>query len=255
MGSFVLGAREHVLIVGQNQSGKSTVARSMTAGYSAQVVIDPKHEEVLARSITVYSPAEFGQVYPQRSRRVVFRPDNGLERGEDVDSVMARVEHYGRTAVVVHEAMFYASAGWIVPAYKRLQVAGAGRGIPVWSLSQRPMGLHNVLLSEARHVLIFDLALEGDRRKMAGIVGDEALIRPERRFGFGYYGPTTGGLVRCDPLELERRTDDPPDTPKPRDRDRHGDGRDLRPEGANAHVPSPRPVRAVGRHLGRRSAS
>lgn len=243
--------REHVLIVGQNQSGKSTVARAMTAGYSSQVVIDPKHEESLARSITVYSPAEFGRVYPQRSRRVIFRPDNGLERGEDVDSVMARVERYGRTAVIVHEAMFYASAGWIVPAYKRLQVAGVGRGIPVWSLSQRPMGLHNVLLSEARHVLIFDLALEGDRRKMAGIAGDGALIRPSERFGFGYYGPLTGGLVRCDPLELERRTDDPPDTGQPGDRDRHVDGRDLRAESTNPDLPSPRPVGAVRRHLGR----
>lgn len=251
MANFTLGSHEHVLIVGQNQSGKSTVARAMTSGYSSQVVVDPKHEESLARSITVYSPAEFSRVYPQRSRRVIFRPDNGLDRGEDVDQVMARVERYGRTAVVVHEAMFYASAGWIVPAYKRLQVAGAGRGIPVWSLSQRPMGLHNVLLSEARHVLIFDLALDGDRRKMAGIVGEAALIRPGRRFGFGYYGPQTAGLIRCDPLELERRTDDSPDAGQPGDRHRDEHGGDLRSQSPHPDVPGSRPVRPDRRHLRR----
>lgn len=251
MTDWTMGPTDRVLIVGQTGSGKSTVARAMTQGYRSQVVIDPKHDEALARSITVYSPAEFARVFPQRSTRILFRPDAGLDRGEDVDQVMARVERYGRTAVVVHEAMFYATAAWILPAYRRLQVAGRGRQIPVWSLSQRPMGLHNVLLSEATHVLVFDLALDGDRRKVAGIVGDGALIRPDRQFSFGYYGPQTGGLVRCDPLELERRPDDPPDTRKPGPGHRDEHGRDLRPQSAHADIPRARAERADRRDLGR----
>ena len=252
MPDFTIGPGEHVLIVGQNQSGKSTLARALTAGYRNQVVIDPKHEETLARSVTVYSPGEFARTYPQRSTRVVFRPDAGLDRGEDVGQVMARVERYGSTAVVVHEAMFYATAGWILPPYRRLEVAGAGRGISVWSLSQRPITLHNVLLSEAKHVLVFDLTLEPDRRKIAGITGPGALERPGVPFGFGYYGPTTGGLVRCDPLELERRTDDPPHPGQPGDRDRHGDGRHLPDQSPEPIVPGSGPERPGRRTLVRR---
>lgn len=239
MPDFHIGPTEHVLVVGQNQSGKSTLARALTWGYRNQVVIDPKHEELLPRSITVYTAGEFARVYPQRSTRVVFRPDAGLDRGEDVGEVMARIERYGRTAVVVHEAMFYANQGWILAPYRRLQVAGAGRGIPVWSLTQRPMGVHNVILSEARHVFLFDLALDGDRRKIAGIAGDGALDRPGVAFGFGYYGPTTGGLVRCDPLEVMSA---PPDARKPGDGHDHVDGRDLRPKGPHEDVPRPRAV-------------
>lgn len=249
MADFTMGPTDRVLVVGTTGSGKSTATRAMTVGYRNQVVIDPKHDEALPRSITVYTPAEFARVYPQRATRILYRPDASLDRGEDVDQVMARVERYGRTAVIVHEAMFYATAAWILPSYRRLQVAGRGRGIPVWSLSQRPMGLHNVLLSEATHVLLFDLALEGDRRKIAGIVGDGAMERPGIPFSFGYYGPSTGGgLVRCDPLELP---DDPTHPGQPGDRDRHVDGRDLPAQSADAHVPRARAVGAVRRDLAR----
>jgi hypothetical protein len=177
---------------------------------------------------------------------VIVRPDPAADLAE-LDAILQRVRRYGSSAVVVHEAMFYATAATILPELKRIMVAGAGLGIVAWNLTQRPVGVHNVLLSESRHVFVFDLALEDDRRKVAGVVGPGALERPRERFGFGYYGPTTAGLVPCTPLELRRN--DPTDDRESGNGHDHGNGRDLPGEDAHPDIPGARPVRPGRRHL------
>jgi energy-coupling factor transporter ATP-binding protein EcfA2 len=249
---YQLGPTDRFLLVGQNGSGKSTVARALTAGYRSQVVIDAKHEESLSRSVTIYDAETFRQWFPQRARRIVFRPDPDDAGALDVGAVMLRVLRYGHTALVVHDAALYASAGWILPAYRRAQLIGRSIEVPVWSLVQRPTGVHNVLLSEATHVFLFRLALESDRTKIAGVVGPGALELPESEFGFGYYGPSTGGaLVRCSPMEREA-PNDPPDNRQPGTGDHHGDGRNLRDKMAHPNGQRPGPERPGGRHLGDR---
>jgi len=80
---------------------------------------------------------------------------------------------------------------------------GRSLTVGVTICSQRPMGLHNDVIAESEHVFIFDLQLPGDREKLAGIVGEGALVRVTEPFGFLYYGPTThGDVVRCSPLQL-----------------------------------------------------
>jgi energy-coupling factor transporter ATP-binding protein EcfA2 len=248
---FRIPPRDRVVVVGRTQSGKSTLARALTAGYQSQVVIDPKHREELARSHTVYDVAGFVQLYPHRARRIVYRPDPEARTPDDVDQVIRRILAYGQTAIVVHEAMLYASPAWILPAYKRAIVTGAELGIPVWSCTQRPTGVHNVVLSEAEHVFLFDLHLPSDREKMAGIVGVNALEVPNRPFAFGYYGPTTAGvLVRCSPLELPHAATHPRE---PGDRHDHGDGRDLPHEGDHPDGQHSGPLRPRERDLTRSS--
>jgi hypothetical protein len=244
---FLVGPTDRVVLIGHSGSGKSTMLRALTAGYRHQVVVDAKHEESLGRSVTVYTPADFARTFPQRARRIVFRPDPEGKGGDDVDEVMRRVLRYGRTAIVVHDGALYASSGTIVPAYRRAQLIGRTIQVPVWTGLQRPVDVHNVLLSEANHVFLFALALESDRTKVAGIVGRGALEPPDRPFAFGYYGPSTAGaLVRCDPLEVK---DDSPDDREPRDGDDHGDARHLRSQGSDPDGQRPRPGRARRRHL------
>jgi energy-coupling factor transporter ATP-binding protein EcfA2 len=245
--SFRADPSDRVVLIGHSGSGKSTMLRALTSGYRHQVVIDAKHEETLARSLTVYTPAEFARTFPQRARRVVFRPDPEGKGGDDVDEVMRRVLHYGRTALVVHDGALYASSGAIVPAYRRAQLIGRTIQVPVWTGLQRPVDVHNVLLSEANHVFLFALALESDRTKVAGIVGRGALEPPDRPFAFGYYGPSTAGvLIRCDPLEVPN---DSPHDRESRDGDDHGDGRHLRDQGSHPDGQRPRSERPGRRHL------
>lgn len=206
MTRFTLAPSERVLIVGRTGSGKTTLARVLVGGYRNLVVIDPKWRFELPRTLTLYSPADFRQVYPQRSTRIIFRPDpNALF--DQVDEVLGRVLTFGRTAINVDEALDLATATRIVPAYRRLVKTGRELLCPVISCSQRPTGLHNDVIAEAEHLFAFDLHLATDRAKVAGIGGDGLLEQPGEPYAFFYYGPATGGqVVRCPPLALPDRT-------------------------------------------------
>jgi hypothetical protein len=238
---FVIGADQRTVLVGRTGSGKSTLLNVLVGSYRNLVVIDPKHQVTMPASWPIYDPRTFAQWWPQRSTRVVYRPDPEANDPKDVDEVVRRVLRFGNTALVWDEAMLYATPGWILPAYKRAIITGRSLGVPVFSATQRPTGVHNVVLSEAEHVFVFDLALEADRRKLAGIVGDDVMVRPDRKYAFGYAGPTTaGGLVRCDPLEVS--SSGPSERPEPRDRHAAGDGRHLPDQDPVADVQRSRPV-------------
>lgn len=213
MSGFLIGPTDRTLIVGRTGGGKSTLARTLFYGHRSLVVVDPKHEELLARSVTVYTPAEFRAVFPQRSTRIVFRPDPELAPSDDVDEVIRRVLGYGRTCLLLHEAVDYATPTRILPALRRASKIGRTLGVPVVVCSQRPIGLHNDLISEADHVFAFDLGLAGDREKIAGVGGPAFLERPRTEFGFLYYGvrTTAGRVVECPPLAIPAEPSTPAD--------------------------------------------
>jgi hypothetical protein len=135
----------------------------------------------------------------------VFRPNPEDHRADDLDEVIRRVLAYGRTCLLLHETVDYANPNRIVPALRRAVKTGRTLGVPVVACSQRPIGLHNDVIAESDHVFAFDLALEGDRQKIAGVGGPGFLERPRERHGFLYYGPTSGGrVVACPPLAAPR---------------------------------------------------
>jgi hypothetical protein len=202
VGQDAAGRATRTLIVGRTQSGKTTLAQLLVAGYSSLVVIDHKRRFELGRAVTVEGPAAFRQTWPQRARRVIYWPDHRANRSADVELVIDRILAYGRTAVVVDEAMELCNAAWILPAYKRAVTQGAALYVPVYSVTQRPIGVHNVLLTEAEHLFAFDLAGEGDRAKLAAFFGAELVERPALPFAFTYAGG--GRVVRCAPLRLSR---------------------------------------------------
>jgi DNA helicase HerA-like ATPase len=200
--NVTIGPTDRVLIVGRTGSGKSTLARVLSNGYRNLVVIDPKHEEELPRSITVFSAREFVQVYPQRSTRVLVRPDPA-DPDELVATATGRVLAYRRARLLFHEVVDYASSTRILPELRRAEKIGRSLEVGVTVCSQRPMGLHNDVIAESEHIFIFDLAMAGDRDKLAGIAGDGARERIAEEFGFLYAGPgTRGDVVRCPPLRL-----------------------------------------------------
>jgi hypothetical protein len=200
---IVIGPADRVVIVGQTGSGKSTLARLLTSADRQLVVVDPKWEEELEGAI-VAEAADFHRVWPQRSTRVILRPDP-VRQGDDVDAAIARVLRWGRTRILFHEVVDYASSSRVLPALRRAAKVGRSLGVSLVVCSQRPVGVHNDVLAEADHLVAFRLLLEGDRQKVEGIIGEPlpALVGHE----FVYWSPATR-LVRCPPIQMPRpRTD------------------------------------------------
>ena len=194
---IVIGPTDRVVIVGQTGSGKSTLARHLTAGDRQLVVVDPKHEEVVEGATIATSPREFRALWPQRTTRVVVRPDPAAE-GEDVDEVLARIMRWGRCRILVHEVVDYAGPQRVIPHLRRAAKLGRSLGVSLVVCSQRPIGVHNDVLAEADHLCAFRLLLEGDRRKVEGIIGEPLPVLVGHEWA--YWSPKTR-LVRCAPID------------------------------------------------------
>jgi DNA helicase HerA-like ATPase len=193
---IVIGPADRVVIVGQTGSGKSTLARLLTSADRQLVVVDPKWEEELESAI-VTDAATFHRVWPQRSTRVIIRPDP-VRQGEDVDEAIARVLRWGRARVLFHEVVDYASSSKVIPSLRRAAKVGRSLGVSLVVCSQRPVGVHNDVLAEADHLVAFRLLLEGDRQKVEGIIGEPLPVLVGHEFV--YWSPATR-LVRCSPID------------------------------------------------------
>lgn len=213
--AITIGPQDRTLIVGHTGSGKTTLALRLIAGYRSLVVIDPKWRVTVPRGgVIAGDPRVFAQWWPQRMRRVVYRPDPRDRDHADVEAVISRVLLYGRTALYIDEAMELSSVGRILPAYKRAITQGRELYVPVISASQRPVGIHNTILTEAEHCFAFKLTSSSDRDKLAAFYGDDAGDVILERYAFLYAGSHTGGIVlRCPPLDLgaEPRAAAPPE--------------------------------------------
>jgi hypothetical protein len=76
----------------------------------------------------------------------------------------------------------------VIPEYYRACLTrGRELGIGMWSASQRPSGLAQIILSESNHYIIFDLNMPQDRKKLAEVSGQPQLLEKPGRFKFWYY--------------------------------------------------------------------
>ncbi len=128
---------------------------------------------------------------------MIVRPVAG-EGEAEYNALAGRVYALGDTGWYDDEALNAASQGRMFYGLERLQTEGRTRGISVALATTRPVGVHNRAISEANHLFAFDLLLVGDRRKLAGFVGEGILVPQLLRepHSFGYFSPDDGEPFR-----------------------------------------------------------
>lgn len=201
-----LALDQRAFVCGRTGSGKSYLARRWVRGWRSGVAVDHKWNGIPPAELPGWQVVDGFraalEAWP-RIPRIIVRPHPGdLERGAGYDELAQRVLRAGWTGWYDDEVANVAPIGRILTGLERLYGEGRARQVPVVVATQRPIGVHNKLLSEADHLVIFQLQLPGDRDKLASFAGEQ-LTDPrllQERHSFAHYRADTGELTVYGPL-------------------------------------------------------
>jgi hypothetical protein len=179
---------EHMLVVGQTQSGKSVFATSVARGFESGsiVVLDPKRDpDAVLPNCAVVRDAD--AVLRHLPGRVIWQPRR-QHLGRLIaswDRVCSRLlelaEHGYSSTIVVHELADIGDAHKIGPAFRQIITQGAkiaggpergGGSVTAILVTQRPVNIPVIARTEMAHVVCFALERADDRREIAGYLED-----------------------------------------------------------------------------------
>lgn len=160
-------------------SGKTYAAQSALDKVTYWVALDNKGRFHFPGAGLV---TDFDKLYKasQTHKRIVYRPPVSLVEGtkefeETMDAFYWWVYKRENTVCYTDEATAVCDSHNILPGHNALMKRGRELNIGCWNASQEPVNCHNTLISQADHHFIFFLNLEGHRRKVAGVMGDDVL--------------------------------------------------------------------------------
>lgn len=181
--NFLPLVSERALFVGRTGSGKTTLVEKMLSYFGSVVVLDVKNRlmwEGYERHTTLASLASSQHthlIYAPSWEELRYDPRRE-HWSPFIEEFYRWVYVRGNTVVYTDEVMGV-TRGEEMPEFYR---AGVTRGrelyVSMWSATQRPMRIPQVLLSEAEHFYVFNLQLGQDMAKVEETVG---MILPARR--------------------------------------------------------------------------
>jgi len=207
---LVLAPDQRAFITGRSGSGKTYLATHWIREWRSGIAIDPKHmlgrRDLPGWQLVLGFDAALRAWGPEHPRLIVRPVPGDYRPGAGYDRLAERVLATSRPGAGVgwydDEVLNAAPLGRITAGLERLLGEGRGLWIPVVIGTQRPIGVHNKVLSEANHLVIFTLTLDGDRRKLASFAGDQ-LLDPQlltARHSWAHYDADTGQLTIHAPL-------------------------------------------------------
>lgn len=209
--SVVIKPNQHVFVAGRTGSGKTFLARKYLAGYRNVVVLDtkgttnwpeiPPDEITLVRNIK-YLPAA-------TTPKIIYRPVWEEMDGQYYNEFFRWCYRRRNTVVWVDEAMSVSPSPFKIPDYyKAILTRGRELNVAVWSLTQRPSGIAQVIISESTHFFVFDLNMPQDRDKLAEVTGATEFLDKPGKYKFWYFHVEQDHAVKAQLVErqlVERR--------------------------------------------------
>lgn len=181
---------ERAVFVGRTGSGKTLLAKSLLVTYPHVLAIDEKAEFRLPRDIIVNRLDDLPAVLDEMKHRpyepVIYQPEPEFWNIDSYNEVF-RLVYLRRHMTVYVDEIYAVMKGLIFPHwYQAVLTRGRSLEIRTISCTQRPSRIPISVLSESEHYAVFQLQLEDDRAKMAGLIGKEAL-REIPKHSFWYY--------------------------------------------------------------------
>lgn len=188
---------DRVVLVGTTGSGKTTLLKSLAASRPWVLLYDPKGEWEGEEWLTIREARRLPtKPYP----RIRYYPDpEELRDREAIDRFFWWAYYARNLIVVVDEAYMATMAGaYMPPGYHACIAQGRARGIGVWTATQRPYKIPQIILSEAEHMFIFRLNAPQDRNAIwqwTGLSPQAIAKLPKRVWYYVYQGTPSGPYI------------------------------------------------------------
>lgn len=197
---------QHVAVVGQNGSGKSVALQAFTAGYPRAACMDVKEEFTWGDFVhpdDVRIITSIDELPLVEEPKIIYRP-HFSELTLDHYSQFYFWCYYEQNIVcITDELMGICPNPHVVPeGLKAVLTRGRSKRVPHWGATQRPSGIPQICLSEAKHFFVYDLNLVDDRLKLVKITGcPELEEKPnkgeESEYHYWYYNVKDEYPTKC----------------------------------------------------------
>lgn len=181
------------LLVGQTGSGKTTLARYLLAYRKYKVVADYKGR-INWPEYKLHTRLK--TLIKDKSPSLLYRPNYGESVDEDARSRFWEWVYRRGNCTVYNDETAATTDGNTYPYYLgACLMRGREDGIELWSATQRPKDIPQIVLSESEHFYVFRLQLPQDREKVEAVSGINRVAIAELQKQQFYYSTSDGSAV------------------------------------------------------------
>lgn len=200
---------EHVFIGGKTGTGKTELAKNYLSQFPRVAMLDTKGDtlktikkglspwpQVDPKDLTVITNVE--SLRDVTTRHLIYVPAMEELTIFHYDEFFRWCYFQEDITVWVDECMNVSPSSQVIPEYyKGILTRGRTRNVSVWSLTQRPKGIHPLIMSQCTHFFAFNLRLDQDRDKMAEVTGVPEFYNNPGGYNFWYFRDDWDAAVKA----------------------------------------------------------
>lgn len=206
LSNIIPSKTDRAVFVGTTGSGKTYLARQVLNFRKFVVVLDTKgfidwKGYKLFKATAKSDDKTFLKLQNSTDEKLIFRPSAKWLRDDDaIENFFQWIYWRGNTTVYIDEATSIVNTHRMPQGYFDLLVRGREKGIEVFTSTQRPSGIPQVILTESEHCYCFKIRHPSDQKKLFEMYGlDSDLIGNMDKHFFIY---SLDGADISEPLKL-----------------------------------------------------
>lgn len=199
MASNQIKQSEQVFVVGMTGSGKSYFCETYLRGYEHVIKLDTKREfeERYNDGLSPWRGLTEGKdfvvvehledLYKADTKKIIYAPTFDEMEMDFYEEFFRFCFERQNTIVWVDELMSITTSQRMPAQLKRIATQGRSKNVGLWTCTQRPSGIPQIIPANSTHVIGYRLRLDVDKKRMVDITGCPEFMRDIGKYEFWYY--------------------------------------------------------------------